>query len=114
MLNNLLSNAIKFTPDGGKVSVNVTTTENNAVIIRVLDTGIGMSHQDILKALEPFEQANKTLSRRYNGTGLGVHICVNFMKLFGGSLEIESKLNQGTIVTLIFPPERTIFVQEFQ
>lgn len=60
------------------------------------------------KALKPFEQADGTHSRRHEGTGLGLHLCVNFMKLFGGSLEIESEVDKGTTIALIFPPERTV------
>ncbi|NQU59398.1 MAG: hypothetical protein HQ513_19370 [Rhodospirillales bacterium] len=108
ILNNLLSNAIKFTPDGGAISVLVKVDEGNSIIIKITDTGIGMSEEGILKALRPFEQAYATHSRRHEGTGLGLHLCINFMKLFGGTLDVESEINSGTTMTVKFPPERTI------
>jgi signal transduction histidine kinase len=108
ILNNLLSNAIKFTPDSGEVSIVAKMNKSNRILLSVTDTGIGMSNDGIAKALKPFEQADGTHSRRHEGTGLGVHICVNMMELFGGTLEIESEIDTGTTVTLQFPPERTI------
>lgn len=108
VLNNLLSNAIKFTPTGGKISVSAKVDENNGVVLCVADTGIGMSEEGIVKALQPFEQADGTHSRRHEGTGLGLHLCTNFMKLFGGTLEIVSEVDKGTTIALKFPPERTI------
>jgi len=109
ILNNLLSNAIKFTPAGGVINVTNKFGENNSIILSVTDTGVGMSKADIIKALKPFEQADVTHSRRHEGTGLGLHLCANFMKLFGGTLGIQSEVDYGTTVTLEFPSERTIF-----
>lgn len=108
MLNNLISNAIKFTPDNGKIVVASKVDEDRGIIISVKDTGMGMSEDGILKALKPFEQADGTHSRRHEGTGLGLPLCVNFMRLFGGTIEIESDIGKGTTITLCFPPERTI------
>lgn len=108
VLNNLLSNAIKFTPEGGMVHVSVFLNKQNGINIAIKDTGIGMSEEGIEKALRPFEQADGMHSRRHQGTGLGLHLCVNFMKLFGGTLVIDSEEEKGTAVTLGFPPERTL------
>ncbi len=108
ILNNLLSNAAKFTPDGGTISAEVTLDQDYQIIIKIKDPGIGMSDEDIRKAMKPFEQADNDHSRRHEGTGLGLHISATFMKLFGGSLQIESMVGMGTIVSLCFPPERTI------
>ncbi len=108
ILNNLISNAIKFSRDDGNVTVGSKVGGSNGIIISVSDTGIGMSEEGIVKALKPFEQADGTHSRRHEGTGLGLHLCTNLMMLFGGSLNIESKVKHGTTVTLRFPPERTI------
>ena len=82
--------------------------ECGRIILGVTDTGIGMSDEGIARALRPFEQADGTHSRRHEGTGLGLHLCVNLMKLFHGTLDIESEVDTGTTVTLRFPPERTI------
>lgn len=108
IFNNLLSNAIKFTPDGGKIGVTGKLSKDNSIVLIITDTGIGMSEEGILKALRPFEQADGTHSRRHEGTGLGLHLCVNIMNLFDGTLEIESEVDKGTSVTLRFPPERTV------
>jgi len=112
ILNNLISNAIKFSQDGGGIDVMVTQDTDHCIHISVVDTGIGMSENDIARALMPFEQADGVHSRRHEGTGLGLYLCVNFMKLFGGTLEIESEIDKGTQVTLHFPPERTIPVPD--
>jgi PAS domain S-box-containing protein len=108
ILNNLVSNAIKFTPKGGEVKVSAKLSNNNAIVLSVKDSGVGMSEEGIIKALEPFEQADGSHTRRHEGTGLGLHLCLNFMKMFGGNMGIDSKEGEGTVVTLHFPPERTI------
>ncbi|MCW8914922.1 MAG: transporter substrate-binding domain-containing protein [Magnetovibrio sp.] len=108
VLNNLLSNAIKFTPKGGTISICAEEYVDHSIIMRVSDTGIGMNEAGISKALLPFGQANGKHSRRHEGTGLGLHLCVKFMKLFGGKLDIKSQENVGTTVTLHFPSERTV------
>ncbi len=107
VLNNLLSNAIKFTPAGGLISVSARLNDDGGIVVTVRDTGVGMSEPDVAKALRPFEQAQDTYSRVDKGTGLGLHLCSNFMVLFGGSLAIQSEVGKGTTVVLRFPPERT-------
>jgi signal transduction histidine kinase len=108
VLNNLLSNALKFTPDGGKISIAGTVNEGNSIVLAVTDTGIGMSEDDIVKALQPFEQVYMLDSPPEEGTGLGLHLSAKIMTLFGGTLTINSEVAKGTTVTLEFPPERTI------
>jgi two-component system, sensor histidine kinase and response regulator len=108
ILNNLVSNAIKFTPSGGKVFLSATLQQDNSIIITIRDSGIGMSEEGIATALRPFEQIDGSKSRKHEGTGLGLHLCVNLMELFGGSIRFESEEDRGTTVTLQFPSERTI------
>jgi len=108
ILNNLLSNAIKFTEDGGKIAVTAKVDESNGIAISVEDTGIGMSKEGIDKALRPFEQADTTHSRNHEGTGLGLPLCINFMKLHGGNITVQSELGKGATVTARFPAKRTI------
>lgn len=105
ILNNLLSNAVKFTPEKGKTTVSAKVDGESFAII-VKDTGIGMSKKDIITAMEPFEQADSSLSRKHKGTGLGIHLCRKFMELHGGVLDIDSKEGKGTTVTISFPVER--------
>jgi len=110
VLNNLISNAIKFTPDGGTITLEGYLDVQNQIILKVTDNGIGMSKIGIEKALQPFEQAGSKLSKRYQGTGLGLHLCLNFMALFGGSLDVESNVDRGTAIILTFPAQRTVRV----
>lgn len=108
ILNNTLSNAIKFTEGGGDVNISAALHENGGIQIAVSDTGIGMTAGGIAMALKTFEDSKGLRTRDQGGTGLGLHLCVNLMTLFGGDLQIESEINKGTVVTLYFPPERTI------
>ncbi len=99
---NLLSNAIKFTPAGGRVDVAVSR-HGGDIEIAVRDTGIGMNLADIPKALEPFQQVDSSITRKYGGTGLGLPLCKLFVELHGGSFAIASALGQGTTVTVTLP-----------
>ncbi|WP_299617111.1 ATP-binding protein [Pelagibius sp.] len=108
ILINLLSNAVKFTPEGGHIAVAAWCDGRGRILLSVADNGIGMTQEGVRKALRPFEQAHNPRAREHKGTGLGLHLCDNFMKLFGGSLAIESEAGAGTTVTVTFPPERAI------
>jgi len=108
ILNNLLSNAIKFTPEGGRIVVKAWSDAEARVLLSVADNGIGMTDEGVAKALRPFEQAHNARAREHKGTGLGLHLCDNFMRLFGGVMEIESRAGEGTVVTVTFPPERAV------
>ncbi|NQU58843.1 MAG: PAS domain-containing sensor histidine kinase [Rhodospirillales bacterium] len=109
VLNNLLSNAVKFTPENGTIEISAKINMNGAIDIQISDTGIGMSETDITKALKPFEQANHFHAKRHEGTGLGLHLCQKLMYLHGGIINVESTVEEGTTVTLTFPPSRTIY-----
>ena len=108
ILNNLLSNATKFTPEGSKITVSAKLDKSTGIVLAVSDTGVGMSESDLAKVRQPFEQARLTASEQPKGTGLGLYLSAKFMKLFGGSLSIESEPDKGTPITLRFPPDRTI------
>jgi signal transduction histidine kinase len=107
ILVNLLSNAIKFTPAGGEVRIAARPTEAG-LVIAVTDTGIGMSEDQIPMALERFGQIDSKLSRKYEGTGLGLPLTKCLVELHGGTLVLESQLGAGTTATVTFPPERVI------
>ncbi len=108
VLVNLLSNAVKFTPAGGRVTLSAWREDDGGVAIRVTDTGIGMSQDEIDIALMPFRQVDGRLSRRYEGTGLGLPLAKRLAELHDGILEIESTPGQGTSVTLRLNPERVL------
>ena len=108
ILLNLVSNAVKFTPEGGHVAVSGRLLPDGSLSVTVVDSGIGMTSADIQVALTPFGQVDNRLSRRYAGTGLGLPIAKAMVELHGGRLWIDSTPNQGTTVTVQFPPARTV------
>lgn len=99
---NLMSNAIKFTPEGGKVELEVDCThregQTSYIVASVSDTGIGMSEQYMKTALyQPFSQESNAYSAQYTGSGLGLSIVKKLVDAMGGSIEVNSKPNQGTV-----------------
>ena len=108
ILLNLLSNAVKFTPDGGTVDLDAFVAPDGGVVLQISDTGIGMDALEIDRALKPFEQIDSGLNRRYEGTGLGLPLVDRMVRLNGGELRIESEKGKGTLVSVHFPPERTV------
>ena len=107
ILLNLLSNAVKFTPEGGLVRL-AAFRRDGGLAIAVSDNGIGIDPGDFEKALAPFGQVDSTLSRKYQGTGLGLPLAKRLIEMHGGTLSLESKVNVGTTVTIFLPPERII------
>jgi signal transduction histidine kinase len=74
----------------------------------VVDTGIGIAKEDQEKILKPFTQADSSLARRYEGTGLGLPLTKSLVELHNGRLELESTPQKGTTVCAIFPRDRVI------
>ncbi|WP_420564991.1 ATP-binding protein [Thalassobaculum sp.] len=103
---NLTENAIKFTPTGGSVSVEAEGTEDGGVRVRISDTGIGMTGPQITKALERFGQVRTDHMITREGVGLGLAICKSLMELHGGTLDIDSVPEEGTTVSIVFPPRK--------
>ncbi|MBP7577303.1 MAG: ATP-binding protein, partial [Candidatus Obscuribacter sp.] len=102
---NLTNNAIKATQAGGKVTVTLRSSENQA-IIRVIDTGIGIAPADQQRIFDRFYRVerSRTRSRLYGGgTGLGLAIALTIIKAHGGSIELESELNKGSTFTVKLP-----------
>ena len=107
-VNNLLSNALKFTPKNGQVVVTVTakTLELKYWLnITVQDTGIGISEENLSKLFTPFRQADKSTTRKFGGTGLGLTITRKLCRLMGGDVNVRSVLGQGTVFTISVPVE---------
>ncbi len=102
ILVNILSNAVKFTPEGGRVTLKARL-EGTRLVLTVTDTGIGMAGLDLERLGEPFFQARSSLSRPYEGTGLGLSVVRGLIGLHGGSLSIESEPGRGTLVTVRLP-----------
>jgi signal transduction histidine kinase len=98
---NLLSNSLKCTPRGGQIIVSTAQTAEHAVVLRVRDTGMGMTQADIVAALEPFRQL--ATSPR-GGTGLGLPLTKAMTEANGASFHLASAPNDGTLVEITFPP----------
>jgi len=103
ILLNLLSNAIKFTEKG---SVKIVCTLDDAhVLVKVIDTGIGIKYEDLGKVFETFRQIDSGISRKYEGTGLGLSISKRLAELMGGKLWVESVWEEGSTFSLSLPKE---------
>jgi signal transduction histidine kinase len=113
MLLNLVGNAVKFTPAGGDVQVTVTR-DAWGLVLRVSDSGIGIAASDLDRVLEPFAQADNKLSRRHEGTGLGLTLVRSMIELHGGSLRLESEVGFGTTAILAFPSGRLMPIPNVQ
>jgi two-component system cell cycle sensor histidine kinase PleC len=101
---NLLSNSVKFTEEGGEVSLTVEEDIlDNTIRVIVADNGIGIAPKDISKAMAPFGQIDSSISRRYEGTGLGLPLAKKLTELMHGVFELKSEVGLGTTVTLTFP-----------
>ena len=107
MLLNLLSNAIKFTGSGGTVDLVVSLQDDGGFRFDVRDTGIGIPREHFKTVLSPFGQVDTAHARDHQGTGLGLPLVKAFVEMHGGRLEIDSEVDEGTTVSLFFPPERT-------
>jgi len=105
---NLLSNSIKFTGPGGQVIVSTAVSDNREVVLRVRDTGVGMSEKDIAAALEPFRQAATSGSWGSGGTGLGLPLTKALAEANRAHFSIKSAPNAGTLVEIAFPSNRVV------
>lgn len=101
-LYNLVSNAIKFTPAGGHVLIRATDCGDN-IEIAVEDTGIGIAASDMAKLFNAFEQIDGSVTRQYEGTGLGLVIVENLINLHGGMFGLISELGEGSTFTMLLP-----------
>ncbi|MCC3245362.1 HAMP domain-containing histidine kinase [Methylocystis sp. WRRC1] len=106
ILLNLLSNAVKFNEPGGQVIVSTALTEAGYVVIRVKDTGVGMSDDEVETALEPFKQI--ATSRKVRGTGLGLPLTKALIEANHASFTIKSRKNEGTLIEVAFPPPQVL------
>lgn len=102
IVTNLIGNAIKFTDQGG-VTVEAEMIDESTtprLLIRIIDSGIGMNEQALEKIFSPFAQADSSVTRKYGGTGLGLAISRRFATALGGNITVESSPGEGSVFTL--------------
>jgi len=105
---NLVSNAIKFTPANGQVIVSTVYEGNGEVVLRVRDTGMGMSEREIEHAMKPFHQVHVTQDKRGQGTGLGLPLTKALVEANRAYFDLESTPGEGTIAHVHFPTQRVL------
>jgi PAS domain S-box-containing protein len=111
MMVNLLSNAVKFTPEDGKIGLEVHGNKNeNEVMITVWDNGIGMKEKDLSRLFQPFVQLDSGLARETTGTGLGLALVAQMVRLHGGSVRVNSHPEQGSRFTIVLPWEPALAI----
>ncbi|MGI6152601.1 MAG: response regulator [Christensenellaceae bacterium] len=110
VITNLLSNAVKFTPEGGVVGLKASKISEKAdeliLQIEVSDSGIGISKEQQKRLFRSFEQADGGISRKFGGTGLGLVISKNIIRLMGGKIWVESELGEGSRFIFTFEAKR--------
>ncbi|WP_099191557.1 sensor histidine kinase [Tepidibacter mesophilus] len=103
LIGNLIDNAIKASHENSKIDSKLYKNEDDKTILEIKDEGIGIDKEDLEKVLEPFYMVDKSRTRKNNGAGLGLSICAEISKIHNAKLQIESKINYGTIVRITFP-----------
>jgi len=108
VLVNLVSNAVKFTPAGGQIRLEVRLNSEGGMSFLVGDTGAGIPADELQEVLKPFMRSKDVERRQLQGTGLGLHLAQELMKLHGGALALSSTVGQGTVVNVSIPASRVI------
>ena len=105
---NILSNAIRFTPSGGQIVVSTSYEGNGSVVIRIRDTGVGMTRTELEQAMKPFRQVATNSRKRGDGTGLGLPLTKAMVDANRALFSINSAPNEGTLVEITFPSPRVL------
>jgi signal transduction histidine kinase len=104
-VHNLIANSLKYTPTGGRVDVSVEFS-NQQLAIQVKDTGIGISEEEQDKVFDRFYRAKDTRVSKITGTGLGLTLAREVVRLHGGDIHVDSKLDHGSTFTLTIPTQK--------
>jgi|AraplaMF_Col_mMF_1032025.scaffolds.fasta_scaffold01672_5 PAS domain S-box-containing protein len=105
---NILSNAIRFTPSGGQIVVSTSYETNGSVVLRIRDTGVGMTRSELDQAMKPFRQVSTQSRHRGEGTGLGLPLTKAMVDANRAIFAISSTPNEGTLVEIAFPSQRVL------
>jgi PAS domain S-box-containing protein len=116
---NLLSNSVKFTPEGGRITVNILN-ENETIKVSIKDTGIGVPEDKLDTIFERFRQVDKSTTRNHEGSGIGLSLVKSLVEMHEGNVSIKSKIEYGTEIVVELPAKvlngddkvRTTFTQE--
>ncbi|MDM8521727.1 PAS domain S-box protein, partial [Anaerolineales bacterium HSG6] len=104
ILINLLSNAVKFTPEGGRIGLEIDKdNDNNTLHLTVWDTGIGIAEEDMTRLFDPFIQLDAGLDRQHAGTGLGLALVCRLTEMHSGTILVKSTVGQGSRFTISLP-----------
>ena len=103
IIKNLLSNAFKFTPNENEISVSLKKCDESSIEIKIRDTGIGISEEQLPKIFDRFYQVNSAHTREHGGTGIGLSLVKELVELHHGSISVDSKLGEWTEFKLILP-----------
>jgi signal transduction histidine kinase/ActR/RegA family two-component response regulator len=117
ILVNLINNAIKFTEQGEiniKIQKNISNTRGERIEFLVTDCGIGIPNEKLIEIFDPFTQVDSSTSRAQQGTGLGLAICKRLVELMDGTIEVESRLGEGSTFRVGLPFENTTIKKEHE
>lgn len=107
IITNLVNNAVKFTEESGTIMVDIDVVSNEAketrLIIKVKDTGIGITDELLSKIFDPFEQGDGSITRKYGGSGLGLPLCKAITEMLKGTIDVSSELGKGSLFTVTIP-----------
>ena len=111
VIDNILNNAIKYSPDGGKITVNMKTTDDQ-MILSISDQGLGIPKEDLPKIFDRFYRVDKARSRAQGGTGLGLAIAKEIVKQHNGFIWAKSEYGKGSTFTIVLPYDRDAVKEE--
>ena len=112
VITNIIGNAIKYTPDNGKITVNIGEKDSKAYTVSVSDTGVGIPKEDLEHIFERFYRVDKSRSTDAGGTGLGLSIAKDIVDAHGGDIKIESEYGKGTTVIITLPKDSRLLKDE--
>ena len=111
VIDNILNNAIKYSPDGGKITVNMKTTDDQ-MILSISDQGLGIPKEDLPKIFDRFYRVDKARSRAQGGTGLGLAIAKEIVKQHNGFIWAKSEYGKGSTFTIVLPYDKDAVKEE--
>ena len=107
ILYNLLANGVKFTNEGGRVTTKLESSDNS-LLVRVIDTGVGISSEDQEMLFQAFTQVDTSKARAHEGTGLGLALTKRLVELHGGEIWVESTIGEGSTFSFTLPTQRHV------